>query len=198
MKRTAMARKSRHARPTRRSGGFFRGLATGLAVALAVQIHHAGLPDWIGPTPEEPSEAASPIEPSNTNFDFYRLLPTTEVRVEESELSGEGAPAAPQAASRPSTPTTQPTPAPATAPAPEGASYRVQVGSFRDRREADRLRASLALNGFESRIVIRRTSDSTWHRVVLGPFRLRKAAEEAKARVLASRGIDAQIVREES
>ena len=189
-----MAKKHRHARPSRRSGGFFRGLATGLAVALAVQIHHGGLPDWLGPDPEEPSEAASPIEPSNTNFDFYRLLPKTEVRVDESELSGEGVPAAPQTASRPPGTTSQP---PA-ASSPESPGYRVQVGSFRDRREADRLRASLALNGFEPRIFIRRTAEGNWHRVVLGPFRLREVAEEAKARVLASRGIDAQIVREKS
>ena len=189
-----MANRHRHPRSSRRSGGFLRGLALGLAVAAGVQLHHAGLPDWLDSETEESAEAASPIEPTNTNFDFYRLLPKSEVRVDESDLPGARAPPAPQTASRPATPASRP---PA-ASSPEGGGYRVQVGSFRDRREADRLRASLALNGFESRIVIRNTAEGTWHRVVLGPFRLRAAAEEAKARVFASRGIDARIIREES
>ena len=189
-----MANRHRHARSSRRGGGFFRGLALGLAVAVGVQLHHAGLPDWPGSDPADPAESAGPIEPSSTNFDFYRLLPKTEVRVDESDLPGAPAPPAPQPAARPATPTNQ---APA-ASAPEGVGFRVQVGSFRDRREADRLRASLALNGFESRIQIRNTAEGTWHRVVLGPFRFREAAEEVRARVLAARGIDAQIVREES
>ena len=206
-----MAKRHRHARSSPRGGGFLRGLALGLAIALGVQVHHAGLPDWLASDPEEPA-AKDPIEPSNTNFDFYRLLPKSEVRIDESDLPGERAPAAPQTASRPPAPQTAPRPSapqtasrpspptsqPPAASSPGGGGFRVQVGAFRDRQEAERLRASLALNGFESRIRIRNTAQGTWHRVVLGPFRLREAAEEAKARVLASRGIDAQIVREES
>ena len=76
--------------------------------------------------------------------------------------------------------------------------YRVQVGSFRERREADRLRAELALGGFESSIQTMDTANGTWHRVMLGPFRGRAAAEAAKARVLTARGIEARIVPEKS
>ena len=190
-----MAKRPRHLRSTPRGGGFFRGLALGLAVAAVVQLHHAGLPDWLGSSFEESSETSNPIEPSSTNFDFYRLLPKTEVQVDETDLPGEALPPAGQtAAARPPDATDD---AQAT-PALGNAGFRVQVGSFRDRREADRLRASLALNGFESRIVTKDTGEGIWHRVTLGPFPVRAAAEEVKARVLASRGIDAQIVREES
>ena len=189
-----MAKRHRPARPPPRGGGFLRGLVLGLAVAAGVQLHHAGPPDWFGMESEEPSPASSPIEPSSTNFDFYRLLPRTEVQVDESDLPGEPLPPAGQIATRPSDTTNEGAPVPSLG----NPGFRVQVGSFRDRREADRLRASLALNGFESRIVTKEIGNAIWHRVMLGPFPVRAAAEEAKARVLASRGINAQIVREES
>ena len=96
---------------------------------------------------------------------------------------------------RPSTTTSAPPP---DKPAPTASGvreYRVQVGSFRKRKEADRLRASLALGGFESSIRTRDTASGTWHRVTLGPFRGREAAEAAKARLLIARqGMDARIV----
>ncbi|MCY4450942.1 MAG: SPOR domain-containing protein [Immundisolibacterales bacterium] len=195
-----MAKRSRPIRATRRNGGFLRGLALGLAVATVVQLHHAGLPDWLGGGPEDVAEPRSPIEPSNTNFDFYRLLPKTEVQVDESDLPGtapapaQAPPPAQRTVNRPAAGSGRET----IASAPARGGFRVQVGSFRSRNEADRLRASLALNGFESRILTRDTADGTWHRVMLGPFSGRAAAEEAKARVSASRGIDARIVPEES
>ena len=189
-----MAKRHRQSRSSRQGGGFLRGLALGLAVAVGVQLHHAGLPDWFGGGADDRAAAPNRVEPSDTNFDFYRLLPKTEVRIDESDLPAETLPPAAPSQARPAVATsTEPA-----APAPASAAFGVQVGSFRDRNEADRLRASLALNGFESRIITRRSTDGTWHRVVLGPFSGRAAAEEAKARVLASRGIDARIIPEES
>ena len=218
-----MARKSRQARPAgkqggRQGGGFLRGLALGLAVAAGVQVYHAGLPDWFGGSGGDSADPAARIEPSKTNFDFYRLLPKTEVRVGEPAAPGGAVPPpapAERTAPRPSTATPRPstaasgrkppepavapapTPAPTPTPAPASASreYRVQAGSFREKKEADRLRASLALGGFESRIQTRDTAGGTRHRVMLGPFRGRDAAEAAKARLRAAQGIDALIVR---
>ena len=194
-----MARRQRQARSTRGKGGFFRGLVLGLAVAAGVQIHHAGLPDWFGGADDEPASEASRIEPPKTNFDFYRLLPRTEVRVDDSDIPGANPSAPAQTATRPSaaddgretagTPEVRPS---------SPREYRVQVGSFRERKEADRLRAELALGGFESSIQTSDTANGTWHRVMLGPFRGRAAAEAAKARVLTARGIEARIVPEKS
>ena len=193
-----MARRQKRARPTRGKGGFLRGLTLGLAVAVGVQIHHAGLPDWFGGADGEPAGDASPIEPPKTNFDFYRLLPRTEVRVDDSDVPG-GIPSAPvPAAARPSATDGRETPAAPEVRSPSPREYRVQVGSFRQRREADRLRAELALGGFESSIQTTDTANGTWHRVMLGPFRGRAAAEAAKARVLTARGIEARIVPEKS
>ena len=189
-----MARRQKQARSTRGKGGFLRGLVLGLAVAAGVQIHHAGLPDWLGGTDDEPAGDASPIEPPKTNFDFYRLLPRTEVRVDDSDVPG-GVPSVPgPTAARPSATDDRETPATPEVRPSSPREYRVQVGSFRERREADRLRAELALGGFESSIQTTDTANGTWHRVTLGPFRGRAAAEAAKTRVRTARGIEARIV----
>ena len=193
-----MARRQKLARSTRGKGGFLRGLVVGLAVAAGVQLHHAGLPDWFGGADDEPAGDASRIEPPKTNFDFYRLLPRTEVRVDDSDLPG-GNPSAPgQTTTRPSATDDRETAATPEAHPSGPREYRVQVGSFRERKEADRLRAELALGGFESSIQTADTANGTWHRVMLGPFRGRAAAEAAKARVLTARGIEARIVPEKS
>lgn len=193
-----MARRRKQARPTRGKGGFLRGLILGLAVAAGVQVHHAGLPDWFGGADDEPAGEASRIEPPKTNFDFYRLLPRTEVRVDESDIPGESPPASGQTATRPSAADDRETAGTPEVRPSSPREYRVQVGSFRERREADRLRAELALGGFESSIQTTDTANGTWHRVMLGPFRGRAAAEAAKARVLTARGIEARIVPEKS
>ena len=191
-----MARKHRPVRPPRAKGGFLRGLVVGLAVAAGVQLHHAGLPDWFGgaEADDESTGDANRIEPPKTNFDFYRLLPRKEVRIDDSDLAG-GTPAPTErTAALPSDPAVrQPVSIPDTRPS--GArEYRVQVGSFRQKKEADRLRASLALGGFESSLQTANTENGIWHRVMLGPFRGWEAAEAAKARVLTARGIEARIV----
>ena len=191
-----MARRQRPVRSSRGKGGFLRGLLLGLAVAAGVQIHHGGLPDWF----DDPGTAddTSRMEPPKTNFDFYRLLPRTEVRVDDSDVPGAAPPAAEPAAARPSTDAGRgPTSTPEVGrPGPR--EYRVQVGAFREKKEADRLRAELALGGFETSIQRLNTPEGTWHRVTLGPFRGREAAEAARTRVRTARGIDARIVPAES
>ena len=191
-----MARRQRQVRSSRGKGGFLRGLLLGLAVAAGVQLHHGGLPDWFdGPGPPDDT---SRIEPPKTNFDFYRLLPRKEVRVDDSDVPGAAPPAAGPAVARPSTDAGR---EPASAPdveRPGPREYRVQVGSFRERKQADRLRAELALGGFETSLQRLDTPEGTWHRVMLGPFRGREAAEAARTRVQTTRGIDARIVPAES
>jgi cell division protein FtsN len=46
----------------------------------------------------------------------------------------------------------------------------LQVGSFQSAREADSLKAQLALLGIEASVKSARVNDDTWHRVQLGPF----------------------------
>jgi len=97
---------------------------------------------------EQGSEAQRP------RFDFYNLLPEMEVFIPEQEIAAEREKSS----------------------SGETVVYDLQVGSFRQFEDADRLRAKLALMNFEShiqRITINGNynREQTWHRVRVGPFK---------------------------
>jgi cell division protein FtsN len=54
--------------------------------------------------------------------------------------------------------------------------YLIQAASFRNKRDADQLRAELLLNDLPA---VTSVSDSGWHRVVVGPFPRRVEANRA-------------------
>lgn len=56
--------------------------------------------------------------------------------------------------------------------------FWVQAGSFKNKAEADELRASLTLNGLDAKIETAKLSGANWHRVILGPH---KTESNAKA-----------------
>jgi cell division protein FtsN len=83
--------------------------------------------------------------------------------------------------------------APASEVRKEGA-YVLQVGSYRDFKEADRVRAQLALQGIESKVQRVSVDNDTWHRVRVGPItdlkelnRVRDRLREAEMDVLVIR-----------
>lgn len=100
-------------------------------------------------------------------FEFYDVLPEQEVnvsnrpRVVASDTPPGADPEIQTEVDRPVT--TQPVTAPGT--------YILQVGSFRDLREAEGLKAHLALLGISAHIERATLSgNDVWHRVRLGPF----------------------------
>ena len=98
----------------------------------------------------------------------YTLLPSQEVLAPE-----ERAPAAkgkqPQAA------------------AGDDGPYHLQVGSFRDRREADGMKARVALLGLRAAIETVTLGGDTWHRVRLGPYRGQERLREVRRRLRENR-----------
>ena len=112
-----------------------------------------------------------------SRFSFYEILPSYEVVVPRDEGSSDRAPAKTPAA------------------VPEPGTYVIQVGSFRAEKDADRMRANLALLGIESRIE-RVTIDNkdNWFRVRVGP-ESSEARTNAVLRQLAENQIDAFLVR---
>ena len=107
---------------------------------------------------------ASEPEAPQTRFEFYTLLPEMEVAVPEQELR--------------SKPTVE---AQTVEPSEAGDTYLLQVGSFRLREEAERLKASLALLGLEANLqTVSVNGEETWHRVRVGPYRNVKALNEAR------------------
>jgi cell division protein FtsN len=112
---------------------------------------------------EESSQQEKGSEAQRPRFDFYNLLPEMEVFIPDQEIAAEREKNSNG----------------------EQVVYDLQVGSFRQFEDADRLRAKLALMSFEShtqRITItgKYNTDQTWHRVRVGPFK--SAREMGKVR----------------
>ncbi|WP_299731802.1 SPOR domain-containing protein [uncultured Endozoicomonas sp.] len=119
-------------------------------------------------------------------FDFYTLLPESEVAVpavtpEPVRKSVE------QKASKPK--------ATAEAPKPtQSAKYLLQAGSFRNISDAERLRARLLLEGLSPKIEkVNVGGGETWHRVQIGPFSDSASLKNAQT-VLSSHNIDSLLL----
>ncbi|MBI1423716.1 MAG: SPOR domain-containing protein [Gammaproteobacteria bacterium] len=150
------------------------GLAIGLFVAFLVYLNnniHAGKKtnlvsafketlqhdardvrkDTPKPPPPPPAQpAAKPAEKPKPNFDFYTILPELEVAVPEQEIAAKSQkPAAQQ---------------------DDKSEYILQAGSFRDYKQADQLKAKLALQGIDANIQSVQVNQDTWHRVRIGPI----------------------------
>jgi cell division protein FtsN len=115
-------------------------------------------------------------EPRKSPYDFFTVLPEMEVVVPEQELSGQNRTAQ----------------APATTQ--DSGSYLLQVGSFREKSDAEQLKARLALLGITARTQSVTVNDATWHRVRVGPVSGVRAADEMRTR-LANNGIESLVMK---
>ncbi len=95
-------------------------------------------------------ENAEPQKPPAPQFDFYTILPKKEVIVPDHEAKTRTREE--QIGKNKKT------------------SYVIQVGSSQDSKDADRLRAKLALMGIESKIQKAKVESATWYRVKIGPY----------------------------
>jgi cell division protein FtsN len=145
------------------------GLAIGLVVAAGVYFRrapsadHAATAERAAPTSTEraPARRGAPARGAATSngdaakagdqrFDFYDILPQYEVVVPEVETA-----AGPTARAK---------------PVDEPGSYVLQAGSFGAAADAEKLKASLALLGIESRVQKVAIDDDVYHRVRIGPI----------------------------
>jgi len=134
------------------------GLSIGLAVAFAIYINDRtpGVP--VRPVAEQAANVDDSDEQSGTEleeppearFDFYSLLPKFEVIIPEQERDVRVETSS-QAVVEPGV-------------------YVLQAGSFSAYEDADRRRATLALQGIESKIQRVTIDDKTYHRVRIGPI----------------------------
>jgi cell division protein FtsN len=152
------------------------GLTMGLIVALLVYLNQPGVASL--DAPRAATESASPSradadkqapapKATQRHFDFYTLLPELEVVIPENEPSAPGAVQGDQ---------------------PDGkGSYVLQAGSFQRTREADSLKANLALLGVEADIQTVTVNKKTWHRVRVGPYANLTQANRMRARLKRNR-----------
>lgn len=153
------------------------GLAIGLLVALLVYLQ--GQPSRPRTTPM-PSSQPAPVkaeekkktktmkpaseENAGLRYEFYTLLPESEVVIPDQELT--------QATAKPGTEASTPK-----------AVYMLQAGSFRREQEAESLKAQLALIGIESSIEKVTVHGDTWHRLRIGPFTSVRDVNETRNRL---------------
>lgn len=138
----------------RRYKQFGLGLGIGLAVALAVWVQaNRTLPAEVASEPvADTAKIAPPAEGDAADeLEFYEMLPNFEVEVPEAERRA--------SRNQPATPISQP------------GAYVLQVGSFRNRADAERQRDRLVKQGIETAIQHVTIDENEWHRVRVGPSR---------------------------
>lgn len=148
------------------------GIALGFAGAAGYYITrpaadtHAAADAADKDKPDGKKKIAIPPKEAS-RFTFYELLPNLEVPIPKDALK-QPAPAVPGTSQQPAS----------------GARYLIQVGSFKERAEADQQKANLALLGIESRIEkVTIDNDQTWYRVRIGPERDQRRVETILARL---------------
>jgi cell division protein FtsN len=161
--------------------GFVCGLALGLAVALGVYLFDRRTEARLtaqqtaapmirdeGKAQSKPSPA-SQEEAETQEFDFYEMLPKYEVVI----------PAAPAVVA---------------GPVEKPGAYILQAGSFRNFKDADRVRAQIALQGVESKVQKVTIDKDTWHRVRVGPITNLQKLEDTRSKLRQAQ-IDALVIR---
>lgn len=157
----------------------------------------------------KPTPNAQPAGPAKPKYDFYTLLPESEVIVPpdavppppaaaltpeqlakadaaraEAALNGQVPPALPTASSTP--PTGTPTPPPSVAKAPLSTQFFLQAGSFRKQADADKVRAQIILLGQSVQVESGTVREEIWYRVLVGPFASREQLASAQKQLAAS------------
>lgn len=161
---------------------FFAGAMVGALVASLAWIKQGGVMPQPpvaqqetrpqpAPPPSLPKVEPEPEAPK-PRFDFYTVLPEQEVVIPEQEITKP----APQTATSqpPAVPPATATPQRPTAEPSGDSVFMLQMGSFRNHNDADRLKARLALLGIQADIqsvtVSGPSGQNTVHRVRGGPY----------------------------
>lgn len=157
------------------------GLAIGVFVTFLFQLEPGRSSVQRDKSPPPPAVTPPPSKAAEQpRYDFYTLLPESEVIVPQSSVPETAAEPEPAAAEQ----------KPADASAASGTRFYLQAGSFRQRAEADRVRAQILLLGLDVNLEnARLDGGEIWYRVQVGPFRDRATLNSAQT-TLAGNGFE--------
>ena len=171
--------------------GFALGLGAGALIAGVIYVtdhrHQESAPATTSPQAahsavagaasrgHEAAPTAAAASSSESQYDFYRMLPNFEVVVPEKEHGTKIAPAA--QVDRPGT-------------------YFLQVGSYREIEVAQRISAQLSRLGIESSVQRVAVDTDVWHRVRIGPIKDLAKLNHLRQQLRAS-DLDSLVVRVE-
>ncbi len=108
-------------------------------------------------------ETGKNAEQESPKFDFYTILPEKEVVVPDHEIK---------------TRTREERVGKA-----KNTQYIIQAGSFRNYKDADRMKAQLALMGIESKIEKATVGNAIWNRIKIGPFTKMSSVDDVRSRL---------------
>ena len=199
--------------------GFFRPQPNPDAQPAPVST---GDEELVAPVDRDENAAAEPPAETETEFDFYTLLPGKEVPMSDAELAAteraeDARLAAQQRAAEqaeaadvralpqpvdttpepvdPVTATTADAPDSATAAgAGDGSRYLLQAGAFQASAQAEELKARIALLGLSARVEPATIDGKTVHRVRMGPYGTASDLADAK-RKLERGGLPAMAIK---
>ncbi|WP_213875610.1 SPOR domain-containing protein [Pseudomonas sp. dw_358] len=154
--------------------------------------------DRIAEANKTPPSPQAPVKPK---YDFYTLLPESEVIVPPDAVPEK----TPPVPAQPLTPVTQaeaakidtnraltalsgqtPPPAPAVVKPATTTQFFLQAGSFRKQTDADKVRAQIILLGQAVSVESGTVKDETWYRVLVGPFSNREQLTTAQKQLAGS------------
>ncbi len=141
------------------------GILIGLGIAMFTRTNGRHVENPQIATPTEPAVTSEPT--TKRKFDFYTILPELEIVIPQEE--------------------TRPPKQSATKQKSDyKGGYLLQAGSFQQHKEADSLKARLALIGVEAQIQSVEVNKAKWHRVQIGPSTDRDALEALRKRLKAA------------
>ena len=139
-----------------------------------------------------PANKPANSEPAKPKYDFYTLLPESEVilppqAIEQPPAVPEQKPVSPEEAAKIDAARAEaalngqvPPPPPVVATGPVSSQFFLQAGSFRRKDDADALRAQIILLGQNVQVESGTVREETWHRVLVGPFATREQLGQAQ------------------
>ncbi|MFT6388657.1 MAG: cell division protein FtsN [Cellvibrionaceae bacterium] len=170
-KSTSKRSNSRRAKPKQQKAPAWAWLVIGLLLAafITLLIYLANKPEKNSNDQVKPS-VKKDSKPPQPRFDFYEILKERQVKVPDrlSEI---------QAAT------------------PQNIRFYLQAGSFRNRDDAERLRAELVLVNLPTTIESKASDKGAfWHRVIVGPFKSRSKVAKARS-TLASKKLSPLLLK---
>lgn len=146
--------------------------------------------DRAGKTKAKSLAKRSSSETGEVRFDFYNLLPN--MTQETTELATNSVNPPPTAVSE------HPTldKVLATSKEIDPSTYIIQAGSFRHQRQAEELKAKLAMAGFQASVQTYKLGDrETWHRVYIGPFKDKNLALASQQKLEQAQALHSLILK---